>query len=172
MKETESTFPPRFEPALPSTMAAAGEFWSISTPQSSLSPRSRQPISKKRSSRWHWLRYLSDSVKPIVEQLIAAGHVTNSGRAVLIIQGSACVDAAGNPVGVVVGAVPPGSGVAVAGVVPVDAITSVAGQATSTLADLEDAIAGLRSGSTVAARLVSPSGARRTVSIVLGQLGS
>ncbi len=112
----------------------------------------------------------SDMVKPIAAQLIATGRVTNSGRAALEIQGSDGVDSAGNPVGVVVGAVPPGSGVARAGVSPGDIITAVSGQPTPTLAELQDVLAGLQPGSTVSASIVTPAGAVRSVTVVLGQL--
>jgi S1-C subfamily serine protease len=73
-------------------------------------------------------------------------------------------------VGVVVGSVPPGSVLARAGIRPGDIITAVAGHETPTLAELEDVVAGLPSGATVAARIVVPGGAERTVSVVLGQL--
>jgi S1-C subfamily serine protease len=112
----------------------------------------------------------SDMVKPVASQLIATGRVTNSGQAAMQIQGSDGVDAAGNPVGVVVGRVPPGTGVASAGLVPGDIITALAGQPTPTLAELEDVLAGLRSGSTVSVRIVAPGGSARTVTVVLGQL--
>jgi S1-C subfamily serine protease len=112
----------------------------------------------------------SDSVKPIAEQLIATGHVTNHGQAALEIDGSDGVDATGNPVGVVVGSVSSGSAVAKAGIVSGDVITSVAGHPTPDLAELEDVLAGLQSSATVTAQLVTPDGNRRTVTVVLGQL--
>ena len=113
----------------------------------------------------------SDSVRPIVDQLIATGHVSNSGQAVMTINGSDAVDASGNPVGVVVGSVPSGSGVAKAGIRPGDVVTGLAGQPTPTLAELESVVAGLHSGTTVTADLVTPSGKVEHVSVVLDQLG-
>jgi S1-C subfamily serine protease len=114
----------------------------------------------------------SDTVMPISQQLIASGRVTNSGQAAMVIQGSDAVDSAGNPVGVIVGAAPPGSNVARAGLVPGDIITAVAGRPTPTLAELENVVAELHSGQTVTAHIITPSGVPRTVSVVLGNLAA
>jgi S1-C subfamily serine protease len=113
----------------------------------------------------------SDSVRPIADQLIATGHVSNNGRAVMAINGSDAIDPAGNPVGVVVGSVPSGSGLAKAGVRPGDVVTALAGQPTPTLAELQNVVAGLHSGTTVTAALTTPNGRQEQVSIVLDQLG-
>jgi S1-C subfamily serine protease len=113
----------------------------------------------------------SDSVRPIADQLIATGHVSNRGQAVMTINGSDAVDASGNPVGVVVGSVPSGSGVAEAGIRPGDVVTGLAGQPTPTLAELESVVAGLRSGATVTADLVTPGGRVEHLNIVLDHLG-
>jgi S1-C subfamily serine protease len=113
----------------------------------------------------------SDSVRPIADQLIAAGHVTNSGQAVMAIDGSDAVDPSGNPVGVIVENVPPGSGVAKAGIKRGDVVTALAGQATPTLAELQNVVAGLHSGATVTAEVVTPQGRDERVSIVLDKLG-
>lgn len=112
----------------------------------------------------------SDEVVPIVRQLIATGRVVNSGQASLEIQGSDGVDNSGNPIGVVVGRVPPGSGVANAGVAVGDVITAVNGQPTPTVAELADVLAGLQSGQAVSAALILPNGAHQVVRVVLGQL--
>jgi len=114
----------------------------------------------------------SDTVKPIVAQLIASGHVTNSGRAALEIQGSDAMDRSGNPIGVVVGKVPAGSGVARAGITRGDVIIAVAGEPTPTLSELENVVAGLKSGATVATTFITPDGTQRSVPVVLGQLGT
>ena len=113
----------------------------------------------------------SDSVRPVADQIIATGHVSNTGAAALNINGSDAVDPSGNPVGVVVGAVPAGSGPAKAGVVPGDIVTSVAGHPTPTLAELEDVVAGLHSGATVTAAIVTRDGTHENVDIVLDQVG-
>ena len=113
----------------------------------------------------------SDSVRPIADQLIATGHVTNSGAAVMQIDGSDAVDASGNPVGVLVGSVPAQSGPAHAGVVAGDIVTSLDGRPTPTLAELGNVVAGLRSGQTVTAAIVTPAGRHENVSIVLDHLG-
>jgi S1-C subfamily serine protease len=114
----------------------------------------------------------SDTVMPISQQLIADGRVTNSGQAALAIRGSDAVDSAGDPVGVIIGAVLPGSSVARAGLERGDIITTVAGRATPTLAELENVVAGLHSGENVAVQIITPTGAQRNVSVVLGNLNN
>jgi S1-C subfamily serine protease len=114
----------------------------------------------------------SDTVMPIAQQLLATGRVTNSGQAAMVVQGSDAVDSAGNPVGVIVGAVPAGSSVARSGLVPGDIIIAVSGHPTPTLAELQNVVAGLHSGETVTAQIITPGGAERTVSVVLGNLNS
>ena len=112
----------------------------------------------------------ADEVVPIVRQLIASGRVTNNGHASLEIQGSDAVDNLGNPIGVVVGRIPPGSGVANAGVAVGDVLTAVDGQPTPSTAELADVLAGLQSGATVSASLILPNGTHEVVRVVLGQL--
>ena len=112
----------------------------------------------------------SDTVIPIARQLIATGHVTNSGQATMVIQGSDAVDGAGDPVGVIVGKVPAGSNLARSGLAAGDIITAVSGKPTPTLAELQNVVAGLQSGQTVSAEIVAPNGARRMVTVVLGNL--
>lgn len=112
----------------------------------------------------------SDEVVPIVRQLIDTGHVTNSGQASLQIQGSDGVDSLGNPIGVVIGRIPPGSGVANAGVTVGDVVTAVNSQPTPNVAELADVLAGLQSGDVVSASLILPNGTHEVVRVVLGQL--
>ena len=114
----------------------------------------------------------SDEVVPIVRQLIETGRVTNSGQASLEIQGSDAVDSLGNPIGVVVSRVPPGSGVANAGVAVGDVVTAINGQPTTNVAELADVLAGLQSGEVVSAALILPNGAHQVVRVALGQLTS
>lgn len=112
----------------------------------------------------------SNTVKLIASQLIATGHVTNSGRAALGISGSDAIDAFGKPVGVIVEAVQPSGGAARAGIVAGDVITAVAGQPVSSLANLQDVLAGLTPGTKVAVTVVRQDGTKKTVEVVLGQL--
>ncbi len=114
----------------------------------------------------------SNTVKLIVPQLIANGHVTTSGRAALGISASDAVDALGNPVGVVVVSVTPGGAAARAGIVAGDVITSVDGHPTTSLADLQDILAGLAPGRTVEVVVLGQDGSQRTLSVTLGQLTS
>jgi S1-C subfamily serine protease len=112
----------------------------------------------------------TNTVKGIAAQLIASGHVTVSGRAALGISGSDAVDAFGNPAGVIVSKVMPGSGAAKAGIQAGDVITAVNGRTVSSLADLQDILASLSPGATVKVSLLTQDGTQRTVTVVLGQL--
>jgi putative serine protease PepD len=112
----------------------------------------------------------SNTVKLIVPQLIATGHVTNSGRAALGIAGSDATDALGNPVGVIVASLQPGGAAAKAGIVAGDVITSVDNQPVQSLADLQNALAGLKPGATVPVTVVQQDGTNKTFEVVLGQL--
>ncbi|HET9731682.1 MAG TPA: trypsin-like peptidase domain-containing protein [Acidimicrobiales bacterium] len=112
----------------------------------------------------------SNTVKLIAPQLIASGHVTNSGRAGLGISGSDATDPLGNPVGVIVVAVQPGGAAAKAGIVAGDVITSVDNQPVSSLADLQNVLAGLTPGATAQVQVLRQDGTRRTFSVTLGQL--
>jgi putative serine protease PepD len=112
----------------------------------------------------------SNTVKLIVPQLIASGHVTTSGRAALGISAADATDAFGNPVGVIVTAVAAGGGAAKAGIVAGDVITSIAGQPVNSLADLQNILAGLAPGSTVKVALLGQDGSTRTVQVTLGEL--
>jgi S1-C subfamily serine protease len=112
----------------------------------------------------------ANTVKLIVPQLIASGHVTNSGRGALGIQGSDAVDPLGNPVGVIVTRVLPGGGAKTAGIKAGDVITAINGQPISTLADLQDILAPLPPGAKVQVTYLGPDLSRHTVTVVLGQL--
>ena len=67
---------------------------------------------------------------------------------------------------------PGGSGVARPGAVPGDIISALAGHSTQNLAALDDVVAGLRSGSTLTADIITLTGRRESVSVVLDPLGS
>lgn len=86
------------------------------------------------------------------------------------ISGSDATDAFGNPVGVIVEAVQPSGGAAKAGIVARDVITSVGNQPVSSLDDLQNALAGLAPGATVAVTVLRQDGTKKTVDVILGQL--
>jgi S1-C subfamily serine protease len=112
----------------------------------------------------------SNTVRQIVPQLIATGHVTNSGRAALGIAGADAADALGNPGGVIVSQVTPGGAAARAGITTGDVITAINGQPVTSLADLQNILAGLTPGAGATVTLTGQNGATRTVHVVLGQL--
>jgi putative serine protease PepD len=104
--------------------------------------------------------------------LISSGHVTNSGRAALGISAADAMDASGNPAGVIVSQVTPGGAAAKAGIVAGDVITAINGQPITSLADLQNVLAGLTPGASATVTILSQTGAKRTVNVVLGQLTS
>ncbi len=112
----------------------------------------------------------SNTVKLIVPQLIATGHVTNSGRAALGITASDGMNALGNPAGVIVQSITPGGAAAKAGITAGDVITQIDNQPVTALADLQDVLAGLAPGQTVSVSLISQAGSKQTLNVVLGQL--
>jgi S1-C subfamily serine protease len=112
----------------------------------------------------------ANTVKRIVPQLIATGHVTNSGRAALGIAGSDGMDALGNPAGVIVSQLTPGGGAARAGIVAGDVITAINGQPVTSLADLQNILAGLSPGAKASVTVAAQDGATKTVPVTLGQL--
>jgi putative serine protease PepD len=106
----------------------------------------------------------SDTVKNIADQLIRFGKVVNSGRAYLGVQ---LGDTQGQ--GAYVGAVTANGPAATAGIRAGDVITSVAGQATPTAADLATVLAGSKPGQTVAVAVTQPDGSTHTYQVKLGQ---
>ena len=112
----------------------------------------------------------SNTVRQIVPQLIASGHVTNSGRAALGIAGADAADALGNPAGVIVSQVTPGGAAAHAGITTGDVITAINGQPVTSLSDLQDVLAGLAPGTSATVTVAGQDGATRTLHVVLGQL--
>lgn len=112
----------------------------------------------------------SDTVKLIVPQLIATGHVTVSGRAALGIQAADAVDASGDQVGAIVMSTTPGGSAASAGIVAGELITSIDGHRVTSLADLQGVLAQLTPGARVPVTVTNQSGVSRTVTVVLGQL--
>jgi putative serine protease PepD len=108
----------------------------------------------------------SNTATDIAGQLIVNGKVVNSHRAYL---GVHVADASGAP-GPVVVSVQAGSPAAIAGLVKGEAITSVDGTTTATSDDLTTMLAGLTPGQSVTVATVRSSGARATVTVVLGEL--
>ena len=106
----------------------------------------------------------SNRAKVIADQLIATGHVTNSGRAYL---GVTITD---NAQGVLVVQVTAGGPAAAAGIVAGDTIVSVGGQATPDSATLLTVVSKLRPGDKTQVQVQTSSGATSTVSLTLGQL--
>ena len=104
----------------------------------------------------------SNSVRSVVRQLVATGHVSHSGRA------SLGVDVRSAAGGALVASVIHGGPADRAGVRAGDVIISVAGQATPTVDDLSAIMTALRPGQRVPVRLSDSSGARRTVTVTLG----
>jgi S1-C subfamily serine protease len=112
----------------------------------------------------------SDTVKLIVPQLIATGHVTRSDRAALGISASDAVDQQGNPAGVLVAGTTAGGPAAKADIAAGDVITAINGQTITSLADLQSLLAQLNPGQTVTLTVQGQNGNSRTVHVVLGQL--
>ena len=113
----------------------------------------------------------SDTVTSIAGQLIAAGKVTNSGRASLGITAQTVADANGQPAGVGIVGITPGGAAANAGIAAGDIITALAGQPTTSVAALQSVLAAHKPGDRVQARL-SRSGTESTVLVTLGSLAS
>lgn len=111
----------------------------------------------------------SNTVKLIAGQLVAAGRVTNTGRAALGIRGATALLPSGAPGGVVVAAVNRGGAADRAGIRAADLITAVNGREVTSLAALADVMAGLRPGSVVPVK-VQRSGSTLTVTVTLEQL--
>jgi S1-C subfamily serine protease len=112
----------------------------------------------------------SNTVKLIADQLVRDGKVSRSGRAALGITATDVVDATGQPAGVLVRAVQPGSAAAQAGLHPGDVITAIDGQPTPDLASLADRLATHRPGDGVKVTIAQPDGSKRDYSVTLGNL--
>ena len=106
----------------------------------------------------------SNRAKVIADQLIATGHVTNSGRAYL---GVTITD---NAQGVLVVQVTAGGPAAAAGIVAGDTIVSVGGQATPDSATLLTVVSKLHPGDKTQVQVQTSSGTTSTVTLTLGQL--
>jgi S1-C subfamily serine protease len=112
----------------------------------------------------------SNTVKLIVPQLIATGHVTRSNRAALGISGADAVDQQGKPAGVLIVRTTPGGGAAKAGIVAGDIITAVGGQTVTSLADLQSVLAQLPPGTTATVTVLDQNGNSHSARVMLGEL--
>ena len=112
----------------------------------------------------------ANTVKSIAGQLIATGKVTNSGRAGLGITASDAFGPLGQPVGAAVDSVLPGGPAARAGIKAEDVITAVNGHPVADVASLQDILAALTPGAKASLTVLTPTGARRTITVILGQL--
>jgi putative serine protease PepD len=106
----------------------------------------------------------SDSVRSVVRQLVAGGHVTRSGRVWL------GVDLRTDPRGgALVAGVTRGGACDRAGIRTGDEIVAIAGQPTATVDELAGVLAALTPGQRVPVRLTTAAGARRTVTVTLAE---
>jgi putative serine protease PepD len=112
----------------------------------------------------------SDTARAIARQLIATGHVTNSGRAALGIEATTVAAANGAPAGVGVVSVTAGGPAAKAGIREGDVITAVNGTATPDAQTLTALLAGLHPGQAAKVSITRPDGSKATVDVRLGQL--
>jgi putative serine protease PepD len=106
----------------------------------------------------------SNRARVIADQLIATGHVTNSGRAYL---GVSITDSAQ---GVLVAQITAGGPAAKAGIVAGDLILSVGGQATPDTSTLLQVVSMLHPGDTTQVQVQTSSGTKSTLTLTLGQL--
>ncbi|GAA3830044.1 trypsin-like peptidase domain-containing protein [Sphaerisporangium flaviroseum] len=112
----------------------------------------------------------SATAKDVADQIIKNGKVVNTRRAALGVRVNTVVGSDGQPVGVGVAMVDPGSGAARAGIKPGDIILSVNGKPTPTAAALSEVLAGLRPGTQAKVELLHPNGKTSTVTVTLGTL--
>jgi S1-C subfamily serine protease len=115
----------------------------------------------------------SDTVKNIAGQLIKDGKVTKSDRAALGITAQDAATSSGQPAGVAVLSVSPGSAAASAGVKPGDVIVGINNQKITSLQELQTAVAQFPPGTKVTIRYTTDgSAAVRRGTGTLGSLGS
>ncbi|MFC5826925.1 S1C family serine protease [Nonomuraea insulae] len=112
----------------------------------------------------------SNTATDIARQIVQNGKVTNSHRAALGIRGSTVIGSDGQPSGVGVASVEPGSGAERAGVRAGDVIVSINGKNTPTMAALAETITTLKPGDQARVGLIRSDGSKATINIRLGQL--
>jgi S1-C subfamily serine protease len=113
----------------------------------------------------------SNTVVDIGRQLIRTGKVTKSDRASLDIKGETHVNSSSKPDGVTVVTARPGGGAADAGIRAGDVIVGIAGQPTSNIAVLQNALIGYRPGERVKVEVLRE-GNPRQFSVKLGSVSS
>ncbi|MGW6494265.1 S1C family serine protease [Nonomuraea angiospora] len=112
----------------------------------------------------------SNTARDIATQIVKYGKVTNSHRAALGIQGSTVISVDGQPIGVGVIRVEPGSGADKAGIEAGDVIVSINGTNTPTMASLAEVLATLRPGDQAKVGVQHSDGTTATVTVTLSQL--
>ena len=112
----------------------------------------------------------SNIVTDIAGQLIKSGRVNNSHRAALGVEVSTVAGPDGQPTGVRIVQVAPGSGADKAALQAGDVITAVNGTATPDTETLSTVLAGLQPGQTVPVEVTRAGGDTATVQVTLGQL--
>jgi S1-C subfamily serine protease len=106
----------------------------------------------------------SNSVRGVVRQLVATGHVSRSGRAAL------GADLRSDPDGgALVAGVTPDGPAARAGIRAADVIVTVAGRRVATVDDVVAVLATLRPGRSVRVGLITSAGAHQAVRLTLGE---
>ena len=114
----------------------------------------------------------SNTVTLIAKQLVAAGRVTDSGRAAIGVGVSTVAGSDGAAAGAGVISVTAGGPAAKAGIKAGSVITAVNGTPTPDVQSLSGVLAGLRPGDTAKVALTTADGHHETVSVKLGQLPS
>jgi S1-C subfamily serine protease len=109
-------------------------------------------------------------VTDIARQIVKTGHVTNSHRAALGVSVQTVAGPDGQPAGVGVAAVQPGSPAAKAGLRAGDVITAVNGTATPDTETLAAVLAGLHPGQQVRVKVTKAAGGTAMFQVTLGQL--
>ncbi|MGH8890923.1 MAG: S1C family serine protease [Acidothermaceae bacterium] len=112
----------------------------------------------------------SNVVKDIAAQLVAHGKVVNSHRAALGVEVVTVTDATGNPGGVGIEKVEPGSAAEAAGITAGEIITAVNGTPTPDTAALSVVLVQLKPGDKAKVSLTKPDGSKADVSVTLGEL--
>jgi putative serine protease PepD len=112
----------------------------------------------------------SNTVKRIADQLVRDGRVTDSDRAALGIAATDVVNDSGEPVGVLVRTVRPGSAAAKAGITVGDVITAIDGTPTPDLVTLTEVLAAHKPGDRVRVEILHTDGSRDTKEVTLDEL--
>jgi S1-C subfamily serine protease len=112
----------------------------------------------------------SNTAADLANQIVKSGKVTNSHRAALGIKGRTILGENGQPVGVAVAGVEPGSAAAKAGIETGDVIVSVNGTATPTIASLSELLSALKPGDQVKVEVIERDGTTENVTATLGEL--